>query len=218
MHVVQDVCSHRCIAMARGRDKQHAAAHDSISAAAHAHPLFVPPLHPSQVRPLEMPGLGSVSGFSGSHKHTEIFFTFTGFTEPVGGPAGWAWWGRAWEPGVLDARGGSLVWRALPPHRPGHREGGLTCLTPPSPLAATPQGATYRADLADADPQPRLFRRTQTAGFSPDDFVTKQVRPSWGAGWTAFAWPHAGPFSATLGQTATQHARHVPSSLAARSL
>lgn len=69
------------------------------------------------VRPLEMPGLGSVSGFSGSHKHTEIFFTFTGFTEP---------------------------------------------------------GATYRADLADADPQPRLFRRTQTAGFSPDDFVTKQ--------------------------------------------
>lgn len=47
---------------------------------------------------------------------------------------------------------------------------------PTSPLAATPQGATYRADLADADPQPRLFRRTQTSGFSPDDFVTKQVR------------------------------------------
>lgn len=36
-------------------------------------------------------------------------------------------------------------------------------------------GAIYRVDAAAADPAPALFRRIATAGFSPDDFVTKQV-------------------------------------------
>lgn len=31
---------------------------------------------------LELPGIGSIGGFSGSHKQSEMFFTFTGFTEP----------------------------------------------------------------------------------------------------------------------------------------
>jgi prolyl oligopeptidase len=31
---------------------------------------------------LELPGIGSIGGFSGSHKHSHMFFTFTGFTEP----------------------------------------------------------------------------------------------------------------------------------------
>lgn len=60
------------------------------SALCHSHPILPSPSTPlpMQVRPVEMPGLGSVSGFSGSHKYTEIFFTFTGFTEPVGGFVG----------------------------------------------------------------------------------------------------------------------------------
>lgn len=35
------------------------------------------------VKPVSMPGIGSVGGFSGNHKHTEWFFSFTSFTEPV---------------------------------------------------------------------------------------------------------------------------------------
>ena len=38
--------------------------------------------------PVPMPGIGSVGGFSGSHKHTEWFFSFTSYTEPVGGWVG----------------------------------------------------------------------------------------------------------------------------------
>lgn len=43
-------------------------------------PTFVPCLQP---------GIGSVGGFSGNHKSTEWFFSFTSFTEPVSGLA-WA--------------------------------------------------------------------------------------------------------------------------------
>lgn len=42
------------------------------------------------------------------------------------------------------------------------------------------QGAIYRVDMADAEPEPQLFRRIATKGFSPDDFETKQAR--WGSG------------------------------------
>ena len=31
---------------------------------------------------LELPGPGSIGGFSGNHRHSDMFFTFTGFTEP----------------------------------------------------------------------------------------------------------------------------------------
>lgn len=36
----------------------------------------------SVAREVELPGVGSIGGFSGSHKHSDMFFTFTGFTEP----------------------------------------------------------------------------------------------------------------------------------------
>ena len=31
---------------------------------------------------IELPGVGSIAGFSGNHKSTEFFLSFTGFTEP----------------------------------------------------------------------------------------------------------------------------------------
>lgn len=34
------------------------------------------------IEALSMPGIGSVGGFSGNHKSSEFFFSFTGFTEP----------------------------------------------------------------------------------------------------------------------------------------
>lgn len=34
------------------------------------------------IKPVAMPGIGSVGGFSGNHKGTEWFFSFTSFTEP----------------------------------------------------------------------------------------------------------------------------------------
>ena len=34
------------------------------------------------VKELPLPGIGSVAGFSGDHKYSEFFFSFTGFTEP----------------------------------------------------------------------------------------------------------------------------------------
>lgn len=36
----------------------------------------------SLTKAVAMPGIGSVGGFSGSHKHTQWFFSFTSFTEP----------------------------------------------------------------------------------------------------------------------------------------
>ncbi|KAL4854888.1 Prolyl endopeptidase [Chlorella vulgaris] len=36
----------------------------------------------SLIKPVAMPGIGSVGGFSGNHKSTECFFSFTSFTEP----------------------------------------------------------------------------------------------------------------------------------------
>ena len=36
------------------------------------------------VRALPLPGVGSVSGFSGSRKETELFFSFQSFAEPGG--------------------------------------------------------------------------------------------------------------------------------------
>ncbi len=33
-----------------------------------------------------------------------------------------------------------------------------------------------RCDVSTADPKPSLYRRVPTKGFSPDDFVTEQVR------------------------------------------
>ena len=36
----------------------------------------------SLTRPVQLPGIGAVSSFSGRRELSEFFFTFTGFTEP----------------------------------------------------------------------------------------------------------------------------------------
>ena len=51
------------------------------------HPRSLTPYHtPLQVRDLPLPGVGSVSGFSGSRKETELFFSFQSFAEPGQSP------------------------------------------------------------------------------------------------------------------------------------
>ena len=52
------------------------------------------------VRALPLPGVGSVSGFSGSRKETELFFSFQSFAEP----------GELWVWGVNIGVRGYELW------------------------------------------------------------------------------------------------------------
>lgn len=45
-------------------------------------PYLLSVFHMPQVKDLPLPGVGSVSGFSGSRKETELFFSYTSFAEP----------------------------------------------------------------------------------------------------------------------------------------
>ena len=106
------------------------------------------------LRELPMPGIGSVGGFSGNHRHSEFFFSFVGFTEP-----GAMYRCARWHSAPVECACG----------------GGTPCPTSSHP-AAPSCPCRSRCDAADPAAAPSLFRRIQTKGFSPDDFLTEQVQ------------------------------------------
>jgi hypothetical protein len=142
------------------------------------------------LKKLDMPGIGSVSGFSGDHKSTGGWAPAASCAVScAAGVSSCVWPGRGQRDSVVVLlwllRRVVLLVHVL--HGAGEllhlSEQGAMPASMPRPLSAVtrpalPQGATYLVDLAGGvqASEPRLFRRIATKGFTPDDFETKQVR------------------------------------------
>ncbi len=114
------------------------------------------------LRELLLPGLGSVGGFSGDRKGTDFFFSYTS-KGAVGCYMDSVYKDRA-SHGTYTRRQSRCL-AILCTHLLFFLSGFVE------------PGSTYRVDVADAEPEPTLFRRTKlSVEHNPEDYVTKQVR------------------------------------------
>lgn len=107
---------------------------------------------------LPLPGIGSVSGFSGKRKHSEAFFKFTSFTEP----------GAIYRCSSDAAKMSNLLFVAFACK--------VNCCYLSSSSKQGASAARCRFDAAHPEQEPKVFRRIKlNVDMSPDDFVTRQV-------------------------------------------
>ena len=128
---------------------------------------------------LPLPGIGSVTGFSGQRKHSQAFFKFTSFTEP----------GAIYRCSAASCLVHSSVLMQIHTLTVGFKHMRVYSATPVSfldsiacskcqELSMVDQWtcSDCRFDADEPEREPQIFRRIKlNVDMSPDDFVTTQV-------------------------------------------